>query len=323
MEKLSNLLLAIYQAARELPLTEFQDGVLGLAKAVLPFDSCTWGTGTLTPQGLVFHSVHLHEEHPDRVRLYEEVKDQDAIPAVVKARPGTTLNVHPLTFYRGRDQAGIRDYARRCGHQNSLVTGWVHPKTQLAPWVGLYRADPDWHFSEPERKLAQCLAPHLMEALAINRVLYAERLRTLHGSAHHHVAIADRLGLLYFTEPGFSELMVREWPHWTGGSLPRPLCAAILDQPTDVYRGAHVVIRRTYVKDLAFLKARSMLPADRLTARELAVAQHIAAGRTHKEIARLLTISPATVRNHIQAIHQRLQAHNNAEVAAQLRMSGL
>ena len=318
MEKLSELLLAIYRASRALPFAEFQDAALKLAKAVLPFDSCTWGTGTLTPQGLVFHSLHLHEEHPDRVRLYEDVKDQDTVPGLVRAHPGTTLNVHPPTFYRGQYQAGIRDYARRCGHQNSLVTGWVHPETQVAPWVGLYRADPDWHFSEAERQFAQCLAPHLMEALAVNRVLYAARLRTLHGSAPHHVAIADRLGLLYFTEPGFSELMGREWPHWTGGSLPPPLCAAVTDQPPDVYRGAHVAIHMTHVKDLVFLKARSTLPIDGLTARELAVAKHIAAGRTHKEIARLLNIAPATVRNHIQRIHDRLQVRNNAELVAQL-----
>jgi len=323
VEQLSDLLLAIYRAARDLPLTEFQDAVFNSIKPVLKFDSRTWGTGTLTPRGLVFDSVQRQEEHPDRVR--QEVMDQGTTPSIAKATPESIPNTPPPTFHSGYDKADTSHHARPCGHRNCLVTviGRTDPETQLVRWVALHRADPEAYLSGQECKLCQQLAPHLVEALTLNWVLNAARMRAVGGGPLHYMAIADRYGDLYFAERGFSDLIRSEWPDWMEGLLPRPLCEAILDTPAEKYIGKHLVIRRSDVKDLVFLTARAKLPPDRLTARELAVARHVADGLTYKEIARLLNISPATVRNHIQAIHARLQVHNNAELALQLKQAGL
>jgi DNA-binding CsgD family transcriptional regulator len=54
---------------------------------------------------------------------------------------------------------------------------------------------------------------------------------------------------------------------------------------------------------------------DHLTARERQIADEIANGRTHKEIAKMLVISPATVRNHTQTILMKLGVHNKAALA--------
>lgn len=50
---------------------------------------------------------------------------------------------------------------------------------------------------------------------------------------------------------------------------------------------------------------RQASAGDSLTRREHEVAKLIAEGRTHKEIARALNLSPATVRNHTSAIYQK------------------
>jgi DNA-binding CsgD family transcriptional regulator len=55
--------------------------------------------------------------------------------------------------------------------------------------------------------------------------------------------------------------------------------------------------------------------SDRLTPRERQVAAEIANGLTHKEIARLLGLSPATVRNHTQAILTKLDVHSKATLS--------
>lgn len=318
VEKLSNLLLAIYRASRECLFTEFQEKVLLETKAILHFDSCTWGTGRMTPQGLVLHSLHLHEEHPERVRLYEEVKKQDLVPDLVRTRPGLTLNVHTPSLYSGKNQKDIRNYARLCGHQNSLVTGWVDPLTEAGRWVGFYRANQDLHFTEHERRLAQLLVPHVMEAFAISGVMHAARLRAADEQGDQCVAISDRLGLLYFMEPGFSELLRMEWSQWEGGILPEALREVLTVSCPAEYRGKKVVVGGTHVNDLVFLRGRRKTAIDNLTIRELEVAKYIATGWTHKMIARKLHISPATVRNHIQRIHQRLGVRNNAELGARL-----
>ena len=49
------------------------------------------------------------------------------------------------------------------------------------------------------------------------------------------------------------------------------------------------------------------------------MAKLLAQGDTHKEIARLLQRSPATVRNHTQAIYEKLGVSHVAGLIAELR----
>ena len=63
------------------------------------------------------------------------------------------------------------------------------------------------------------------------------------------------------------------------------------------------------------LTLRPLAAIDRLTPREREIAEEIVSGRTHKEIARTLGLSPATIRNHTQAILAKLGLHNKAMLA--------
>ena len=59
--------------------------------------------------------------------------------------------------------------------------------------------------------------------------------------------------------------------------------------------------------------------AARLTARELEVFGQLAAGRDRRGIARVLGVSPHTVRTHIQRIFVKLDVHSMIEALALLR----
>jgi DNA-binding CsgD family transcriptional regulator len=58
---------------------------------------------------------------------------------------------------------------------------------------------------------------------------------------------------------------------------------------------------------------------ERLTARELEVFGQLAAGRDRRGIARILGVSPHTVRTHIQRIFVKLDVHSMIEALALLR----
>jgi DNA-binding CsgD family transcriptional regulator len=58
--------------------------------------------------------------------------------------------------------------------------------------------------------------------------------------------------------------------------------------------------------------------SDDLTLREREVAVLISQGRTHKEIARLLGLSPATVRNHTARIYAKTQVGSRAALTRAL-----
>jgi two-component system, NarL family, nitrate/nitrite response regulator NarL len=62
--------------------------------------------------------------------------------------------------------------------------------------------------------------------------------------------------------------------------------------------------------------ADSQLLADQLTAREIEVLQLLAEGASSGEIATRLSVSPNTVRTHVQGILTKLQVHSRLEAAA-------
>lgn len=59
-----------------------------------------------------------------------------------------------------------------------------------------------------------------------------------------------------------------------------------------------------------------------LTPRELAAATLYAEGRSYKEIAREMGISPATVRNFLQHIYSKLHLSDKAELVSLLVRQG-
>lgn len=113
------------------------------------------------------------------------------------------------------------------------------------------------------------------------------------------------------------------WCGWMARTLPDGLLAL----PGSASRqsatqGLHVERRELASRGggaLFGLTLRPLAPIDRLTPREREIAEEIALGRTHKEIARDLGLSPATVRNHTQTILAKLGLHNKAMLASEIR----
>ena len=55
---------------------------------------------------------------------------------------------------------------------------------------------------------------------------------------------------------------------------------------------------------------------DGLTHREIEVLQHIATGKSNRQIADLLFLSPRTVERHIANIYLKIDVHSKAEATA-------
>lgn len=110
--------------------------------------------------------------------------------------------------------------------------------------------------------------------------------------------------------------LIRErWGNWSARSLPDELAGS--GRPSA--QGLRVERRQLAAHGggaLFGLTLRPLAPADRLTPREREIADEIAHGRTHKEIARALGLSPATIRNHTQAILAKLGLRNKAMLAS-------
>lgn len=60
-----------------------------------------------------------------------------------------------------------------------------------------------------------------------------------------------------------------------------------------------------------------------ISPRELAVLEQLAAGRSNKEIARALHVSPNTIKTHIARLFEKLEAQRRTEAIARARALGI
>jgi DNA-binding CsgD family transcriptional regulator len=105
------------------------------------------------------------------------------------------------------------------------------------------------------------------------------------------------------------------------GSHERARIAALLEAAVPAFRalGMDSWERRT----LRLLPGHTAPLPDRLTAREAEVLGLLAAGKTNKEIAAQLVLSPATVERHVANLYRKIGARRRAEATAYALNHGL
>ena len=317
----NELLLRLYRLSQELPIHYFQDVALSLVKQVLPFDSSMWGTVTYGPNVFDIHTIHLHEESPEVLVAYEQVKHQDsAVGSFVGVSHGVR-SFHYESFSASPDKKDFQNYLHCFDHHNYFIAADSLLSKNFAHWISLNRADKNAHCTNDECLLLGQLAPHMMQALAMNRVMHLDRLEVVDKSlSRHGRAIADIRGMLHHVTPLFRGLAQTEWNDWNEFKLPSGLMS-VLSMGHACYMGKTVVIRPFVEHGLLFLKARPRCRADSLSAREWTIAGLISNGQSHKEIAKALNRSPSTVRNQIQGIYEKLQVSSIALLIEAMRQA--
>lgn len=321
--ELNEIILNIYRVAQDTPTDEFRARVLELVNSILPFDSCRWGVA-LKYEGhqLTFESAYQHNEMPGVLDAYLEVLDQDLVGLAAAAHAGRTINVNARQLCESRpDHAAYLDYLCRFRHENMLVTGMVLPSSS-AKSLSYYRWGKDDLFTERERQLCQSLFPHMMEALTINLRIGLAQFRSMSSAARWPLAMCDDNGVILYAEADFLALLASQWPAMKASRLPAALIDALIVRRQSEHAADQVFVCVGLRQEkIVYLKARAPHAIDALSPRELQVARLVAKGKNYKEIAIALQLSPATVRNHLQRIHDRIGIRSNAELSAQLTMA--
>lgn len=319
MADIGKLLLEIYRAAREMPVDSFPDFALGLVSALLPFSSARAMIVDPFAKGGALHSAHIFNEPAEMVLDWEEIIRQDTVFETVSSRLGRAYSFHAPSLYADVGKTAIRDYAKRYGHQNILSIAILGSNGEHIHGLSLFRSDERHHFVASECWIVENLMPHLVEALAINRLLvYRSVDGKLDATGHDNVAIANCEGILHFCGCGFEKLVRQEWPEWRSVRLPTSLLQALRCVNGSGFSGASVAVSACRIGDLLFLRASAISRLEQLSRRELAVAKLFGEGRSHKEIARDIGVSPNTVRTFLQRIYVKLGIRDKAQLAVLL-----
>lgn len=311
MERDGDLLLEMYRAARTLPADEFPSVAMALLKTAIGFDagrliSARLAGGTVTVQGSIMFNIPV-----DNALDWEEIQRKDLVLPQVLARPGVPLSFHSPTLFAGDEHSVIRDYADRYGHQNGLVMVLDDANTGATDGLSFYRTDRDDHFGRRELGLMHSVMPHLQEALQINRQLAKAAPEPARGA----LLIAHVDGAIQHCGQQAHQLMQSEWHAWQRAKLPAPLLRALGKIGAAGYRGKHVAVRCKRFDSLLFLRLTALSPLDALAPRELEVACLYATGLSAKMVAARLLITPATARNMLQSVYQKLAISDKASLA--------
>ncbi len=170
---------------------------------------------------------------------------------------------------------------------------------------------------EAERALKEAIFPHLIESVRQNWLTNLPRLFP-ENKRSNSIAACDSLCTLHVASPAFIEICSMEWPEWKGSTLPK--CVQESVQRGELkFVGEKIIVGMSQMNDLLLLRARPKLAADELSLRELEVAQKFSAGSDYKTIAQELSVSPSTIKGHLNKIYTKLGINEKASLVAEIR----
>ncbi|MBS4098273.1 MAG: response regulator transcription factor [Sulfuricella sp.] len=316
LAELSNLVLDLYRGCREQAVDTYQKWAFERLKQSLPFDSALWMTGALHPDGsdADIHTHYLHQQPLQLLIDWSRTPDRATFSRKVLRNPGISFSCITSQEF-GRELA---EHSRRYNIEHILATSLNDPVAHLSELISIYRADPASPFGEAERRLQQSIVPHLSETWRINRTHHLAQVSQPSCAVKAYSATVDSQGILHLIEPGFTRLLQNEWSTWQGPTLPLDLVKQ-MDQKGSRYIGNTLSISLSVLNDHFLLRGRQRTPVDALSKREREVAELFSAGSTYKDIAKTLTLSPATVRNYLNTVYLKLGVDNKAALVNMLK----
>ncbi|POA52234.1 MULTISPECIES: helix-turn-helix transcriptional regulator [unclassified Pseudomonas] len=306
LQAFSELVLALQQLAQNKDIEHLHQHALARIARLLPFDSAWWGRSALVNGVPDEHSCYLYRLPPSYLPDWQSIRHVDVTVSRVHQVPGRSVIVDMAAPDNG---AGLNWLGRLYNIGELLCVVHIDPHTHLSSHLALYRQPGAARFTAHDRELLDNLMLHLVAAVSANqiRTLVATR-EQLTRPRNLALAVCDQRGVLHCAESGFVELLLNEWPHWSGPQLPQSL-------ELGNYEGKCLQVESQAVGDLFLLAARSRTLLPQLSPRENEVAQSFGDGKTYKEVARDLGMSPNTVRHHIRAIYSKLGVKDKARIA--------
>lgn len=316
--EVSGLLLPLYRLPASVAVGDFDRELVCLLRQHIAFDGAWFGHSTLTDAAPRLHSWHLHNLKPDFLPAWEEVKDSDPMPGLARARPDTSL---VLALNACVLSGGIRTFCRDQGIDQVLFAAAPGSGSFRSTHLSLYRAARRPRFEAGEARILELIIAHVAAALEQNRLHWLNSFARRDGDL---VALCDGNGVLLHAEVGFRAVMAAEWPGWQGESLPADLMEAWAGARGALnHQGRRVMLAGDRLATCLRVSARRLGRTAGLSPREREVVQLFGQGRTYKQVARQLALSPATVRHHLRRAYEKLEVDNKGALCRLVVDGGL
>ena len=294
----------LYQLAETSSQEEFQQQALESMQEVIQFDASGWGEHANTPSNLIALRAHLYELPPEFHEDINEVQYLNPIVPQALQFPSRTINVHIEDASLNADER-FKAVVHKYDAVYNLFTVVKQKENLFIYTIGLLRKSSNKKFNETERQITERLIPHLIEAFRLCRRFNMQKQLIKQWETNRGVATCDQHGLLHDADDSFVELVKVDWPDWQGAQLPDDLTTGLNHNLP--YKSKQAFYRWTLLGDLYFLVGTKLNKLQQLSDREFQIASLYSNGQTHNEIADQLSIAPATARNHLANIYEKLE----------------
>lgn len=340
-------LLRIGLLARQTAPAEFLHASMLALREHVGFDAAWWGevidaapaAGVGTgPRNLLHASIGLSPTFAQEWN--RDVAAVDTFALSTMADLGTVFRASG--HYRGPPGA-VAEFVVRHRLYCILTMTIALDHSGLLFFICLYRHDPQAGFSDAEsaffadvtRHLAQAWQHRVADLLSLTMAGAGAGAVTVTGTgtgtvagsgagtvaggcAGTALALADHAGRLHYLGQGMAQVLARYAPDWTGTVLPPAVSAAFLRAPCAL-RLAGASLWLEPVGQLMAVTVRSSTAAQLLLSpRELGAALLYTQGHSSKQVARLLGLSPSTVRTYLRDAYRALGVSNKIGLAAAL-----
>jgi len=312
LQSFSAALLVLTDVARSAPPERLIDDALVALRPLVPFRSAWWGECSDTDA----HGTPRNWLH-GRINLsasFAQEWNRLAVGDVFAAESMRNLGGVQRFSGHGDPSPDVAAFSRRHALEHGMAITVELPGSGLMFFVSLYRGDASPAFDDDESALFAEFFAHLLQHW---RMRVRELLLGAHPQATEAFALADAHGNLLYLGARLGRLLLDRHPAWNGTALPVELASMLVRAPVAVALGPH----RLTLQPCGQLVALALDRDGRLAAlppRERSVAMLFAKGHSYKEIARLLALSPATVRTYLRSVYLQLGVRNKIELGTAL-----
>ncbi|WP_179212115.1 helix-turn-helix transcriptional regulator [Methylobacillus rhizosphaerae] len=298
----------LYQAALKEPAASFQQRALQMLGRSIGFDQAWWGILSPNSHGFSLRSSFRHELPLAFEEHWKLVSADDTLASDVHRAPKTTIHYTPADL---SSTPGLKSLNGEQGIQHALCTSIFLPGQDAFFFITLFRsgqyAQP---FTPHAISLKQQLTSHIYLSWKANLEAEIERMHIPNMLLKASTAFIDDTGLILCADSAFADMFRELCPKWR---TPDHIALNLLNSASMSANG-QFQIRSSLAGGLQRLDISRDLIFNRLTAREKEIALLYADGKSYKDIAFDLALSPTTVRHYLRLIYAKAEITDKSEL---------
>lgn len=310
-------LLALVTLARAGKPEDMHRDAMDVLQSLVPFDSAWWGevsrgSAGVAPRNWLHGSIGLSATFAEE---WNGLAAADEFAEMSIARTGEVLrgSADDTPHQPGSE---VYEFCRRHDLYHAMAVTVELPASGLLFFVAIYRRAGGAAFQEAETVIFGEFVRHLVRHW---RDVLEGLQGAVPGRSWEAYALADAQGRLVYLGSRIGQVLHDADPAWQGTALPACLAQSLQAAPCSVAIGRGDRLTLVPCGQLVALVLDAREHGDLLPPRERRAATLYAQGRSYKEIAAQLGLSPATVRTYLRSVYANLGVSNKIELVAALR----